>query len=107
MSKNLKEKNQTQTWDFKLETIEKAVEKLILKYRDPSIPVGASMLTTILENDKLPDEGFFLVLLSKRKDKIALRQFGSNITSDTILQGFMTVLKNVYINTDDTKIGKA
>lgn len=99
------EKSKTQTWDFNLESIEKDVAALIEKYRDKNAPQGIDTMS-LVEQDVLPKEGFYLVLLSKKNDKIALHQFGSNITSDDLLKAFMSIWKSIHVDQDDPSIGR-
>jgi len=93
-------------WIFRVDDIEKSVEKLIAKYRDKDLTVGTRVVTTMSGED-LPEEGFFLMLMSRRGDKITLRQFGSSITVEMIVQGFASVVEDICKNKDNKTVGIA
>jgi hypothetical protein len=79
------------------EKVEREVEKLINKYRDTNY-IGNK---TIITKGAGVGDGFFLILISKKNGKAELRQFGENITTDTIIDGILNIFKG-FKDTEDT-----
>lgn len=103
LSKKPLEKSPTPTWDFKLDAIEKDFDALIKKHHDKN---GASNTVVLTQLDKLPEDGFYLMLLTRKKDKLALRQFGSNITSDLLMKSFISIINSFNVDKNDPSIGR-
>lgn len=100
----MKKLNKKQNWGFDLKSVEGDVDSLIHKYRRPDI---ATNTVVQIKVDELPEEGFMLVMISRRGDKITMRQFGRDMDTEAIEEGFFKILNSLYLPKEDEKIGIA
>lgn len=83
-----------------IDKLEKELEKAIYKHIEKDTPSNFIATQPI---SVLPKEGFYVLMMFRRGDKVTTKAFGKNITTQSIVEGVGEVFANMAEGLDNEK----